>query len=57
MQPEESKVIKHDWDNNYHACSLSYYIYDVPNVYKSKNDFTKLIAKIVTSICFSEFIY
>ena len=37
---EGSKVINCDWVNN-HACSLSYYIYVVPNLYISKNDFTK----------------
>ena len=48
---EGSKVINRDWVN-YHACSLSYYIYVVPNLYISKNDFTKLSAKVISSIYF-----
>ena len=51
---EGSKVINRDWVN-YHACSLSYDIYVVSNLYISKNDFTKLSAKIIASIYFSEF--
>ena len=53
---EGNKVIKCDWIN-YHACSLSYHIYVVPNLYISKNDFMKLSAKIIASIYFSELIY
>ena len=36
---------------------MSYNIYVVPNLYIGKNDFTKLSAKIIASIYFSEFIY
>ena len=53
---EGSKVINRNWVN-YNVCSLSYYIYVVPNLYMSKNDFMKLSAKIFASIYFSEFIY
>ena len=42
---EGSKVINRDWVN-YHACSLSYYIYVVPNLYISKDNITKLKLKI-----------
>ena len=47
---ERSKVINRDWVNC-HACSLSYssYIYVISNLYKSKNDFTKLSAKMSTN--------
>ena len=53
---EGSKVINRDWVNN-HACSLSYYIYVVPNLFISKNDFTKLDTEVIASIYFSEFIH
>ena len=46
---EVSKVINRDWVN-YHACSLSYYIYVVLNLYISKNDFTKLSTKIIATM-------
>ena len=46
---EGSKVINSDWAN-YHACSLLYYIYAVPNLYISKNNFTKLSAKIIAGL-------
>ena len=53
---EGSKVINRDWVNNY-ACSLSYNIYVVPNLFISKNDFTKLGSEVIASIYFSKFIY
>ena len=48
---ERSKVINNDWVN-YHACSLSYYIFVETNLYISKNVFTKLSTKIIASIYF-----
>ena len=53
---EGSKAINRDWVN-YHACSVSYYIYVVSNLCISKNEFTKFSAKIIAGIYFSEFIY
>ena len=44
---EGSKVIV-----NNHACSLSYNIYVVPNLFISKNDFTKLGTEVIASIYF-----
>ena len=37
--------------------AVLYYIYVVPNLHISKNDFTKLNAKIVASIYISKFSY
>ena len=48
---ERSKVINRNWVN-YHACSLLYYIYVMPNLYISKNEFTKLSAESIASIFF-----
>ena len=53
---EGSKVINRDWVNN-HACSLSYNIYVVPNLFISKKDFTKLGMKSLQAYIFSEFIH
>ena len=52
MQPtRESTIINLDWVN-YHACSLSYYIYVVPKFYISENDFTTLSAKVIQAYIF-----
>ena len=51
MQPKREAVINRGLVN-YPAHSLSDYIYVVPNLYISKNDFTKLNAKIIGSIFF-----
>ena len=48
---ERSKVINRDWVNN-HACSLSYNIYVVPNLFISKNDFTKFGTEVIASNIF-----
>ena len=48
---DRNKDINSDWVNH-NACSLSYYIYVVPNLYTSKTDFIKLRAEIIASIFF-----
>ena len=48
---ERSKVIYRDLDN-YHAYSLSYYIYVVTEHYRSKNDFTELTVEVIAAYIF-----